>query len=70
MKTLPRYSRTWHRFFTQEPKFSVLIAILSIVVLSVIVYCMQSSEHGGWFCTLSEFSLTAVKKTLLHNDGV
>ena len=70
MKTLPRYSRTWHRFFTQEPKFSVLIAILSIVVLSATVYCMQASEHSGWFCAFSEFSVTAVKKALLHNSGV
>ena len=71
MKTVPHYSRAWRQFFTQEPKFSALIAILSIVVLSVIVYCMQSPEHSTWFCQLSEFSLAAVKKAfLLQNQGV
>lgn len=70
MKTLPRYSRAWQRFFTQEPKFSVLIAILSIVVLSVTVYCMRMPEHSAWFCTLSEISLSAVKKVILQNHGV
>ena len=70
MKTLLGTARAWQQFFTQEPKFSALIAILSIIVLSVIVYCMRTPEHGGWFCQLSEFSLTAVKKVILQNQGV
>ena len=70
MKPLAKYSRAWHEFSTQEPKFSVLIAILSIVVLVVIVVCMQSPERS-WFCALSELSLGVVKKAFqLQHHGV
>ena len=71
MKSFTDYSRAWHQFSTREPKFSVLIAILSIIVLGTIVFCMQSPQRGAWFCTLSELSVGVVRKAIqLQNHGV
>lgn len=70
MKALGQPPRPQRNFFTHEPKFSVAIAILSIVVLLVVVYHMRSAEQGSLFCSLPDSFLCTVKQMLLHHQGV
>ena len=56
MKTIPQTPSAWHTFFRQEPKFSVWIALLSIVMLLGVVFLWQSPEGTSWFCSLPDLS--------------
>ena len=64
MKFFVQTPSSWRTFFRQEPRFSIWIVILSILMLLTVILGVRTPEGHSLLCTLPK--LDGLKEIVLH----